>query len=348
MSGSGFRKVWASVDLRLPLAEVAGFAQRAERLGFDGIAVADAVHDGPMTAAAVAAATTRVAIRTSGLVAFARSPYTTAVAAWDLQALSGGRFELGLGPLVRPIIVDRYSMPWTAPAPRMREYIESLRAIFDCWQHGTPLHYEGEHYRFTRMQDYMKPPRLEHPEMRVVVAGIGPNLTAVAGECADAINTHPTNSDSRFLRELTLPQLARGAARRGRDPREVTIIVNAMCATGPDAAAVQAARESARSMLAILYSTREYMHSLDLYGWRETGERLRRMIREGRWSELTPEITDEMLDVFVPAGTYDELPAVLHERYGAIAREVPMEIGLPLGDPTHDDAVARMVEECRG
>ncbi len=345
--GHGFRKIWASVDLRMPLAEVAAFARRAERLGFDGIAVADAVHDGPMTAGVVAASTTRIAVRTSGLVAFARSPYTTAVAAWDLQALSGGRFDLGLGPLVRPIIVDRYSVPWAPPAPRMREYIESMRAIFDCWQHGTPLHYEGEHYRFTRMQDYMKPPPLEHPEMRIVVAGIGPHMSAVAGECADAINTHPTNSDPRFLREVTLPNLARGAARRGRDPRSLSIIVNAMCATGPDDAAVLRAREGARGMLAILYSTREYMHSLDLYGWRETGERLRRLIREGRWGELAPEITDEMLDVFVPAGTYAELPSVLQERYGGIAREFPMEIGLPIGEPADDDAVARMIAECR-
>jgi probable F420-dependent oxidoreductase len=339
-----FDKVWASVDLNLPLADVAEVARRAERLGFDGIAVADAIHDGPMTAAAVAGATSRVAIRTSGLVAFARSPYTTAFAAWDLQALSGGRFELGLGPLVRPIIVDRYSMPWGPPAPRMREYIESLRAIFDCWQHGTPLHYEGEHYRFTRMQDYMKPPKLEHPDLRVVVAGIGPHMTAVAGELADAINTHPTNSDPRFLREITLPNLARGAAKRGRDPADVAIIVNVMCATGPDAAAVARGREAARGLLAILYSTREYMHSLDLYGWREVGERLRRMIRDGRWGELGPEITDEMLDVFVPTGTYAALPAVLHERYGGLARE----IGLPLGNPVDDAAVARMVEECRG
>lgn len=339
-----FDKVWASVDLSMPLADVAPFAARAERLGFDGIAVADAIHDGPMTAAAVATATSRVAVRTSGLVAFARSPYTTAIAAWDLQALSGGRFELGLGPLVRPIIVDRYSMPWTAPAPRMREYVEALRAIFDCWQHGTPLHYEGEHYRFTRMQDYMKPPRLAHPTPRVVIAGIGPHMTAVAGELADAINTHPTNSDPRFLREITLPNLARGAVRRDRDPSEVAIIVNAMCATGRDAEAVARSRESARGLLAILSSTREYMHSLDLYGWREVGERLRRMIREGRWSELAPEITDEMLAVFVPTGTYEELPAVLHERYGGLARE----IGLPVGPPADDAALERLVAECRG
>jgi probable F420-dependent oxidoreductase len=339
-----FRKVWASVDLRMPLADVPEFARRAERLGFDGIAVADAIHDGPMTAAAVVTATTRVAVRSSGFVAFARSPMTTAIAAWDLQALSGGRFELGLGPLVRSIIVDRYSMPWTPPAPRMREYIESLRAIFACWQHGAPLHYVGEHYRFTRMQDYMKPPPLEHPDMRIVVAGIGPHMTAVAGELADAINTHPTNSDPRFLREFTLPNLQRGAARSGRDVSEVVIIVNAMCATGATDTDVQRNREPIRALLATLYSTPQYMHSLDLYGWRDRGELLHRMVREGRWGELAGVITDEMLDVFAPSAPYAELASVLRERYEGLVQE----IGVPVSDdPGDDEAITRLVEELR-
>jgi probable F420-dependent oxidoreductase len=339
-----FRKVWASVDLKMPLADVPAFARRAERLGFDGIAVTDAVHDGPMTAAAVAGATTRVAVRTSGLVAFARSPMTTAIAAWDLQALSGGRFELGLGPLLRSIIVDRYSMPWGPPAPRMREYIESIRAIFDCWRHGTPLHYVGEHYRFTRMQDYMKPPRLEHPDMRIVVAGIGPQMTALAGELADAITTHPTNTDPRFLREITLPNLRRGAARRGRDASDVAIIVNAMCATGATEAEVQRNREPIREMLATLYSTPQYMHSLELYGWRDRGEQLHRMVREGRWAELGSVVTDEMLDVFVPTATYADLASVLRQRYDGLADE----IGVPLDDdPAHDAAIARVVEDLK-
>ena len=339
-----FRKVWAAVDLKMPLAQVPAFARRVERLGFDGIAVADAVHDGPLTAAAVIGATSRVAVRSSGFVAFARSPYTTAIAAWDLQALSAGRFELGLGPLLHSIIVDRYSMPWGPPAPRLREYIEAVRAIFDCWQNATPLRYLGEHYRFTRMQDYMKPPRQEHDEfarMRVVVAGIGPHMTAVAGELADAINTHPTNSDPRFLRENTLPNLQRGAARRGRDASEVTVIVNAMCATGTTDAEVRRRREPIRQLLATLLSTPQYRYSLDLYGWSDRGELLHRMVRDGRWAELGDVVSDEMLDVFAPAAPYGDLAALLRERYAGLAQE----IGVPLGeDPADDAAIARMVD----
>lgn len=339
-----FRRVWAGVDLKMPLAQVPGFAKRAERLGFDGISVADAVHDGPLTAAAVIGATSRLVVRASGLVAFARSPYTTAVAGWDLQALSGGRFELGLGPLIRSVIVDRYSMPWSPPAPRMREYIEVVRAIFECWQHGTPLHYEGSSYRLTRMQDYMKPPPQacdEHADIRVVVAGIGPRMTAVAGEVADAINTHPTNSSPRFLREITLPNLEVGAVRIGRDVREVGIIVNALCATGASEADVRRERDTHRQLLATLLSTPQYRYTLDLYGWSDRGEELHSRVRQGRWSELAELLNDEMLDVFVPSAPYADLPSLLSERYAGLADE----IGIPLGDdPSDDDQVARVVE----
>jgi probable F420-dependent oxidoreductase len=342
-----FRKVWAGVDLHMPLAEVPAFARRVEALGFDGISVADAVHDGPLTAAAVIGATSRVAVRSSGFVAFARSPYTTAVAAWDLQALSNGRFELGLGPLVRSIIVDRYSMPWEHPAARLREYILAVQAIFDCWQHGTPLRFIGDHYRLTRMQDYMKPPRQESDEfarMPIVVAGIGPMMTAVAGELADAINTHPTNSNPRFLREVTMPNLAKGAARSGRDPQQIGVIVSAMCATGRTEEEVLRRREPIRQLLGTLLSTPQYRYTLELYGWGELGQRLNQMVREGRWSELGAQVTDEILDVYVPAATYEDLPHLLADRYEGLATE----IGLPLGDdPSSDAEIARVIEELK-
>ncbi|MEX1009366.1 MAG: LLM class flavin-dependent oxidoreductase, partial [Acidimicrobiia bacterium] len=238
-----FHEVWTGVDIHLPLADVAEQARRVEALGFDGVTVPDAVHDGFLVAATALAATSQLRVRTSGLIAFARSPMIVAVATWDLRAAYGGRFELGLGPLLKSIVVDRYSMPWTAPAPRMREYVQSLRAIFECWQDGTPLSYLGEQYRFTRMQDYMKPPPLAHPDVPVHLAGIGPAMTALAGELAAGLATHPTNSAPAFLREVTLPNLARGAARTGRSRSDVMLHVNAFVATGPDAAAVARARE---------------------------------------------------------------------------------------------------------
>ena len=144
-------EIWTVLDISLPLSRIAQEARRAEALGFDFVAVPDLIHDGIAAAALAAAATERIGIATSALIAFPRSPMTVAVAAWDLQALSGGRFRLGLGPQVRGNIVDRFSTEWTAPAPRMRDYVDAIRAIFDCWQDGKILDYHGSHYRFTRM-----------------------------------------------------------------------------------------------------------------------------------------------------------------------------------------------------
>ena len=173
--------VYATMDQRMPPAEVADHARRAEALGYDGLNIPEAVHDGLVMSQIALQATTRLRVATSVLVAFPRSPMAVAHAAWDLQALSGGRFELGLGSQVRGNIVGRYSTPWTAPVPRMREYVQSLRAIFACWQEGAPLAFEGEHYRFTRMQPFFNPGPIENPAIPIPLGAIGPAMTALAG-----------------------------------------------------------------------------------------------------------------------------------------------------------------------
>jgi probable F420-dependent oxidoreductase len=341
---SGFR-VYAKTGTRVRLSEIAAHAARAERLGYDGLAVPEAVHDA-LTAAAVAlGATERLRVATSVVVAFARSPMVVAQAAWDLQEASGGRFELGLGSQVKGNIEGRYGMPWAAPVPRMREYVGALRAIFACWQDGTPLRFEGEHYRLTRMQPYFSPGPIEHPRIPIFLGGVGPAMTALAGESADGLMTHPTNSAPRYLREVIRPRLAEGAGRAGRDPAELALMVGPILATGATRPAVDEAREHARRTLAFLYSTPAYWPSLELFGWRDRGERLRRLTREGGWSEMAGVIGDDVLDAAVPTGTYDEIEAVLRAWYGGLTEW--LSFPMP-DDPAHDAAVARVVARLRG
>jgi len=321
-----FREVWTGADIHLPVARIGEFARRVEALGFDGLTVPDVVHDGFLAASAALAATTRLRVRTAGVIAFARSPMIVAVAAWDLRASHGARFELGLGPLIRSIIVDRYSMPWTPPAPRMREYVQGLGAIFDCWQHGTPLHFLGEHYRSTRMQDFVKPPPLEAGEPPIHLAGIGPAMSALAGELAAGLTTHPTNSAPEFLRQVTLPGLERGAARAGRARADVQLHVNPFIATGARADEIGRAREAARAMLANLYSTPQYWRTLDLLGWGDRGRTLNALVRQGRWDELSAQIGDEILDALVPCALYSELPGVLQEWWGGLGDTIAVPV----------------------
>jgi probable F420-dependent oxidoreductase len=338
-------RVYASIHQRTSPSEVGELAQRAEAAGYYGLNVADGVHDGVLIAAMALRATTRLKVLLGVLVAFPRSPMTVAHAAWDLQAGSRGRFELGLGPQVRGNIVGRFSAPWSAPAPRMREYVESLRAIFACFQHGGGLRYEGEHYRFTRLQPFFNPGPIEHPDLPIVLGAVGPRMTAVAGEVADGLLTHPTNTHPRFLREVTLVRLGEGAARAKRAASDVMLMLTPLIATGVDERQTRAAREQQRQLLSFVYSTPAYWPTLELFGWRERGERLHQLTREGGWAEMPGLITDEMLDELVPTAPYAQIGDVLRERYASLGAS--LTIPLP-EDPAQDREVAKVVADLQG
>ncbi|MBW2269100.1 MAG: TIGR03617 family F420-dependent LLM class oxidoreductase [Deltaproteobacteria bacterium] len=335
-------RVYATIDQRTPPAAAAKLARRTEAIGYDGLFVADGIHDGLLVAAMALAATSRLRVATGVLVAFPRSPMTVAHAAWDLQALSGGRFELGLGSQVRGNIVGRYGTPWTAPVPRMREYVQALRAIFACFQHGGPLCFEGEHVRLTRLQPFFNPGPIEHPTIPIVLGAVGPKMTALVGEVGDALLTHPTNSHPRYLAEVTRPRLTVGVARAGRESGDVQLMVTPLIATGASEVQLRAEREKQRRLLGFLYSTPAYWPSLELFGWRECGERLRQLTREGRWDEMIALVSDEMLDTFVPTGSHADIADILRERYS----DLTPVLTFPLPeDPALDTAVAQVVEQ---
>ena len=337
-------QVYAGMDQRLPLAAVAAYARRVEALGYDGLNVPDAVHDCLLLAHEALRATTRLKVATSVLVAFPRSPMVVALAAWDLQAASGGRFELGLGSQVRGNIVARYSTEWTSPVPRMREYIQALRAIFACFERGTPLHFEGEHYRFTRLQPFFNPGPIGHPAPPIHLGAVGPAMTALAGELADGHMSHPTHSAERVLRELAVPALERGARRAGRSLDDVARMAAGLVATGPTAEAAQVARERMRELFAFLYSTPAYWPALEIYGAAEVGERLHALSREGRWSEFPALIPDELLDAMVPCAPYGQIAALLVDRY----RDLATHITFPAPEtPDHDEQVRDVIASLR-
>lgn len=332
------------MDQRLPLSRVAAHARRAEALGYDGLNVPEAVHDGLLAAGAALAATERLHVATSVLVAFPRSPMTVAHAAWDLQAASGGRFELGLGPQVRGNIVKRYSTSWSPPVPRMREYVQSLRAIFDCWQHGSTLDFQGQHYRFSRMQPFFQPGPLETQPPPIHLGGIGPGMLALAGELADGLMTHPTNTAPRYLREVIQPRLATGAARSGRRASDVKLMIGGLVATAPSPEQTETQRHRARQLLGFLYSTPAYWRSLELLGHAHIGPRLRQRVAEGGWQELGAEIPDDLLDATVPSAPYAQIAETLKQWYGELSDWITFPVP---DDPGWDREAARALERLR-
>ncbi|MDG2306604.1 MAG: TIGR03617 family F420-dependent LLM class oxidoreductase [Candidatus Binatia bacterium] len=337
--------IYANTNQRIPLADIAEHARRAERIGYDGLNVPEAVHDGLLASSLALQATTTLRVATSVLVAFTRSPMTTAVAAWDLQAYSKGRFELGLGAQVRGNVEDRYGAAWSPPVARMREFVGAIRATFACWQNGEKLAFEGEHYKLTRMQPFFAPEPLDVGPVPIFLGAVGPRMTTLAGEVADGLVTHPTNTHPRYLREVIQPRLAKGATRGQRGDAKVSLKVGPICSVGRDQAAIDAQREEKRRSLAFLYSTPQYWPSLDLFGWGDRGKALHQLTRENRWKDLPEVLDDEMLDTFLLAGTYDELPGILRSTYEALAEAIVFPMP---EDPADDNLAARAIAVLRG
>ncbi len=334
-------KVYTGLPAR-ELSEVPGQARRAEALGFDGVSFGELAHDVFLLAALAVEHTNRVAVATSIAIAFPRSPMIVAHTSWDLQRLSGGRFELGLGTQVKGHNERRFSVQWVPPAPRIREYAQSLRAIWDCWQNGTPLDYRGRHYSFTLMTPEFNPGPIEHPDVPVYVAAVGSVMCRVAGEVFDGILLHGFTTP-RYTQEVILPMVEQGATRTGRSvDKDVTVSGGGFIATGATEEEVHRNREVIRRRISFYGSTRTYKTVLDLHGWGDTCLKLHEMSVKGQWDDMPGQITDPMLDTFCISGTYDEIAPKMKERYEAFASRI--SLAMP-ADPRYDDRMGALVEE---
>ncbi len=307
------------MDPRLPLDRVAGHVRRVESLGYDGVHVAETVHDSLAVSMLALEHTTRLTVRTAVTLAFVRSPTLVAYSAWGLSRFSGGRFELGLGTQVRQHIEQRYGMPWSDPVGRLRDYVSAVSALFESFATGDRLDHRGPHYRLTRLQPYVNPG--PDPDVRIPpiwIGGVNPEVCRLAGAVAAGFVTHPTNSNPRYLREICLPNLARGAAAIGRSVGDVELVAGTQVITGPTPEAVALERERQRKLFAFLYSTPAYRPTLELYGWESLGDELRTIVAAERWDDLGAVISDTVLDALVPVGTLDELPALLVDRFAGL------------------------------
>jgi probable F420-dependent oxidoreductase len=338
-------EVYAALDdPRMPLRDVPAYARRAERIGFRGLLIPEAVHDGLLTSLLALEHTERLRVVTSVLVAFPRSPTTVAYAAWDLQSLSGGRFGLGLGSQIKGNIVGRFGVEWSAPVPRMRDYIGAVRAVWRAWQSGEKLDFESSAYALNRMQPFFNPGPIEHPDIPILLGGVNRRMTRLAGECADGFMTHPTNTGPRYLREVINPELVRGAEGINRSVADVEKIASTFVATGRDTASVAREREQLREILGFVYSTPQYWPSLQLYGWEGVGERLLELTRVGRWGEMKQIITDEIFETLVPCGTYDEIAPRIREWYAGLVDAITLRMP---ANPDDDRALGRVIEQLR-
>jgi probable F420-dependent oxidoreductase len=310
--------------------EVGPFAAAVEGAGFDALMTAELNHDVFAPLALAALATQRIELTPSIAVAFPRSPTIMASQAWDLQANSNGRFVLGLGSQVRGHNERRFGIPWSPPAPRLRDYVRALRAVWRCWETGEKLDYRGEHYKLTLMTPDFSPEPTGLPMVPVTIAAVGDAMLRVAGEACDGVRLHPLCS-RRYVEEVALPRLADGMGRSGRSRVNFDVFGGGFVVTGPDQKTVAEGMEWVRKRVAFYGSTRSYLPILALHGLNELGQKLHAMSLEGRWNEMAAEVPDEVVRIFAACGTYDEITRAIDERFGGLADSI--EINFPAGTP---------------
>ena len=304
-----------------------------EGLGYDRAFSFEAKHDPFLPLAVAAEHTTRIGLGTAVAIAFARTPMTLANAGWDLQTISGGRFTLGLGSQIQPHIEQRFGMPWSRPAARMRELVLAIRAIWEAWENGGELNFRGDFYEHTRMIPAFDPGPNPFGLPPIFTAGVNPLMTEVAGEVADGLLVHPVNT-RRSLQELTMPAIARGAQRAGRTADSVEIVCVTIVVTGRTGEELERSREEVRQQLAFYGSTPAYRAVFELHDRGELQPELANQARNGRWKEMAELIDDEFLEAVAVVGEPDEIAPAIRERLSGISDSVSL-VNNRAPDPRH-------------
>jgi probable F420-dependent oxidoreductase len=299
------------------LGNAAKAAREAEEAGYDGIWSAETSHDPLFPLLLAAEATERIELGTSIVVAFARSPMTLAVQANDLQAYTKGRLILGLGSQIKPHIEKRFSMPWSHPARRMREYILALHAIWDSWNNKTKLSFDGEFYKHTLMTPFFAPPPNKYGKPKVFLAAVGEMMTEVAGEVADGIIIHGFTTE-RYVKEVTVPAIERGLKKSGRDRAAFQISGPLFVVTGTNEQEIEAAKQGVKQQIAFYGSTPAYRGVLDLHGWGDLQTELNSLSKQGEWVKMGELIDDDILNTFAVCAEPEGVGAELKRRYGGV------------------------------
>ena len=299
------------------LAAVPDRVAQLEAKGYDRAVTAETSSDPFFPLVLAAEHSERIELMTSIAVAFARNPMITAQIAHDLNAFSKGRFLLGIGSQIRPHITRRFSMEWSHPAARMREFILAMRAIWDCWYEGAALDFRGDFYQHTLMTPMFTPTNTEHGSARVTLAAVGPLMTEVAGEVADGVIAHAFTTE-RYLREVTMPALERGFAKGGRSRSEFEICCPVFVVSGDDEQGFEESRRATTQQIAFYGSTPAYRPVLEMHGWGELQTELNRMSKQGKWVEMGGLITDEILEAFAVVAEPAKVGGAIAARYGGI------------------------------
>jgi probable F420-dependent oxidoreductase len=312
------------LDAALPqdaLREVGAIGRAAEHLGCGALWAGETKRNPFVQLTLAAQATSRIDLGTGVAIAFPRSPTLAAHAAWDLAALSGGRFILGLGTQVKAHIERRFGSTWEAPVLKLREYVAAVRALWRSWQDGVPLRVEGRFYRLNLMTPFFNPGPIPHPAIPVYIAGVNPPLCRLAGEIAEGFHVHPFHT-LPYLHTVVLPNIMEGLRAAGKTRGDIRLYAPVFVAPGRTAEEIREAAGLARREIAFYASTPSYRIVLETHGWSDVADRLRNLAAQRRWDDLPAQVPDEMFDAVVVCGSWEAVGAELRRRYEGLVDRV--------------------------
>ena len=308
--------------------------RQLEDAGFGGAWMGETNHNPFVGLAIAAASSSHIVLGTNIAAAFVRSPMDTAYLGWDMQATSEGRFILGLGSLIKPHVTRRFSMPWTRPVDRMKEYVEALHAIWDVWETGGKLDFRGDFYQHTLMNPMFVPPPNTHGRPRVYLAAVGPRMTSVAGQLADGLLCHAL-ATPQFLRDVALPAVRAGQEIAGRPSGATEIAASALVVAAESPESYETQLRGVRRTIALSFTVPAYRIMLEHHGWGDAHDELRALAGQGRWAEMPDVIDDVMLHMITAVGTPAQVGEILATRYGGLVDRLavvtPYEVAS--GDP---------------
>lgn len=313
-------KVDGGLGLTPDIESIAENARAQEAAGYDGVWTAETSHDPFLPLTIAAEHTDTLELGTSIAVAFARNPMLLANIGWDLQAMSKGRFNLGLGSQIKPHITKRFSMEWSKPAARMREMVSAMRAIWDTWLTGDRLDFRGDFYTHTLMTPFFVPDRSDLGDFgvpKIFLAGVGELMTQAAGEVCDGFICHGFTTE-KYLREVTIPNLVKGREKAGKTMDGFQISGPFFVVTGQTEEDMSAAEDATRQQIAFYGSTPAYRGVLDIHGWGGLQEELNSLSKQGKWVEMGSLIDDDILNTFAVVAEPDRVAAELTRRYGGV------------------------------
>jgi probable F420-dependent oxidoreductase len=313
------------------LEQISAVARFAEEAKFAGLWTFETAHDPFLPLVLAAEHTRRLSLGTSIAVAFARSPVVLAYVAWDLARYSKGRFILGLGTQVKGHNERRFGLKWERPVDKMREIILAVRAIWECWQNGTPLNFHGEFFRLTLMTPFFSPARHAYHRIPIFVAGVNQRMCRMAGELCEGFHVHPLHT-VRYLREVVLPNIESGLSTTGRQRGQIELSSSLFVIPSDDPRHAAAHEAELRRQIAFYASTPLYRPVFEIEGWGEVADRLKKLAAQGSWEEMPPLISDEIFDAFVLRATWAELPKSVLRKYQGLLDRVSYYLPIVPGE----------------